>query len=276
LREADGECRRGAYGLALGGIPGAQELLVEAPSQWDCLRVEHKRAEGPHHPAAAIVPLVPAGTLAVERGAMRCVFDMPDRPDDGALVHPYLAPAAAIAACWLGWLTFHAGAFAHGPGAWVVLGDPAAGKSTLLAALALRGTDVLADDLSCIRGGMVAAGPRCVDLREDAARHLDAGEPLGMVGARDRWRVPLAQVRAETPLRGWLQLAWGATVEVAAVPPTARIEALGRHLAVSDGSPDYEALLALAAAPMLTFRRPRDHASISAGTGALLAALDMV
>ncbi len=207
---------------------------------------------------------------------MRCVFKMEDPPTAAALIHPYLAPAAAIAASWAGWQTFHAGAFVHAGGAWVVLGAPVSGKSTLLAILARGGVPVLADDLACVRAGAVAAGPRCLDLRSDAAAALAAGEPLGVIGARERWRVTLPAAQPETPLRGWVRLGWDDVPGAVELGPGRTVNAIAQHVAVAAGRPDYAALLELAAAPLIDFRRPRDIDSGDAHADTLLAALDAV
>ena len=128
---------------------------------------------------------------------------------DQALVHPYLAPAAAVIARWLGREPFHAGAFALDGGAWGVLGEREAGKSSLLAWLSLQGRSVVCDDMLVVAGDTVFAGPRSVDLRRETAVRLGAGEELGMIGARERWRVGLPPIEPEVPLAGWVFLEWG-------------------------------------------------------------------
>jgi hypothetical protein len=246
--------------------------LCDAPATWTGLTIEVRAAAG----GEGDIPLEPTGHLAMERAAMRCVFKMDHPLAPAALIHPYLAPAAAIAASWTGWQTFHAGAFVHAGGAWVVLGAPSSGKSTLLAILAGRGVPVLADDLTCVRSGAVAAGPRCLDLRPDAAAALSAGEPLGVVGARERWRVALPGVQPETPLRGWVQLGWGDVPEAVELGPGRTIDAIARHVAVAAGRADYAGLLELAAAPLIDFRRPRDIDRSDAHTDGLMAELERV
>ena len=89
------------------------------------------------------------------------------------LVHPFLAPAAALFAHWHGREGLHGGALALGGTAWGVIGDRLGGKSSLLAALAVSGTDVVCDDVLVLDGREVYPGPRTVDLREDAAAALE-------------------------------------------------------------------------------------------------------
>ena len=91
----------------------------------------------------------------------------PVRPDE--LVHPYLAPAAAVIGRWLGRESVHAGAIAVDGRALGVVGARGAGKSSTLAWWALDGGEVLCDDLLVLDGRATFVGPRSIDLREDAA-----------------------------------------------------------------------------------------------------------
>ena len=110
-------------------------------------------------------------------------------------MHPYLAPVALVMARWLGREGFHGGGIVAGGGVWGVLGDKTAGKSTTLAWLAREGVGVVSDDVLVIDGGTALAGPRSVDLREEAAERLGVGEPMGRVGQRERWRFSAAAGR---------------------------------------------------------------------------------
>jgi ABC-type cobalamin/Fe3+-siderophores transport system ATPase subunit len=174
-----------------------------------------------------------------------------------ALAHPYLAPAAAVAALWSGGLPLHGGAFVADGSAWVVLGAATSGKSTLLACLARQGVPVLSDDLAVVRDGAVAVGARCIDLRADAARTLGCGEPLGFVGKRERWRMTLPPAPASAPLGGFVALDWGDATGAREADPSERLRALAANLAVVAGSPDVETLLDLAARPMVRIERAR-------------------
>ena len=98
---------------------------------------------------------------------------------------------AALAARWLRRESFHAGAVVVEGGAWAILGDKEAGKSSTLAHLALNGYTVLSDDVLVLERGSVFAGPRCIDLRAEPARRLGAREPLAVVGMRERFRIEL-------------------------------------------------------------------------------------
>ncbi len=148
------------------------------------------------------------------------------RPDDRALVHPHLAGVAAVAAHWLGRESFHAGAFVAGGGVWGLLGERGAGKSSMLASLALAGVPVVSDDVLVLDSRTALAGPRSIDLRSDASAHLDAGEPLGVIGGRERWRLPLAPIAPELPLRGWVVLGWDERTAVRQLQGSRRLTSL--------------------------------------------------
>lgn len=245
------------------GVPDAADLLGDAPTGWPDLRLEHAPAPPPEAPQEdrlgpdRALLTMHGGWLAVDRHPSRATFHLPGAPPDRDLVHPYLAPAAAIAARWAGRESFHAGAVLAGGGAWVVLGDKESGKSTALAWLAAAGLPVLADDLLVVDGEDAFAGPRCIDLREASAARLGTGEPLGVVGVRERWRVGLGPVPPRAPLRGWVTLAWGEDIGVDVLRGPERMLALMPFRSVRV-SPERPAdLIALSELPVLRLRRPR-------------------
>lgn len=269
----------GAYGLTVEGLAGAGSLLVaDPPGDWPTWRLSACRGDGAGdaHVGAdsATVPLHPAGRLDLQRDSRRATLTMPEPPGDEALAHPYLAAVAAIAALWHGRLAFHGGAFGHRGRAWAVLGDKGDGKSSMLAALAAAGVPVLADDLVVVDGGDVLAGPRCIDLREDAAAALGAGRPIGSAGGRERYRVALGPVPAAVPLGGWLTLGWADAVAVATPPAHERLPTLLDAMALQTMPSDPARYLDLAARPLLALRRPRDHGALAATVAAAIGAVD--
>lgn len=252
----------GAYGFSLGGVDGARELLVDAPTGWPRLELCWRVDEGPlpdrEHVSdqRAELLLTAGGWVAIERASLRAEYALPRGVSPRALVHPHLAPVAAIASRWLGRESFHGGAIAIGDGAWAVLGDKEAGKSSTLAWLALAGHPVLADDLVVLDGGRALAGPRSIDLRESSARRLGVGEPLGRIGLRDRWRLQLPVPPVELPLRGWIILAWGdGPPSLRALRGAARLRAILPHRAVRLIPTDPGTLVQLAALPCYELRR---------------------
>ncbi len=219
----------------------------------------------------ARLPLAGGGWIDVAPG--RVAFRLDEPHADGNLLHPYLAPAAALAARWAGRESFHAGALIAGGGAWGLLGGKEDGKSTLLAWLALSGHGVVADDLLVVDGGAALAGPRCIDLRGSAAERLGAGEPLGLVGVRERWRVRLDAVPASVPLLGWVLLDWAETLSVRPVRGSERLLALPRHRSVQLAPESPQALLALSSLPVWRLSRPRRWDDLAEGADRLLDAL---
>jgi hypothetical protein len=269
---------RGCYGFQLDGVDAAHELLVDAPPEWPVLELRHGRPAPPVPRMDSIGPqraelTMHDGWVAIEREPARATFRLPAAPPARDLVHPYLAPAAAVAARWAGRESFHAGAVVAGGGAWAVLGDKESGKSTTLAHLALSGHDVVADDLLVIDGDAVLAGPRCIDLREASAARLEAGEPLGVVGVRERWRVELGPVAARVPLRGWITLAWDEGVGVDVLRGPERMLALlpFRSVQLTPGTP--ADLVDLSSLPVLRLRRPRRWDALPAAADRLLEAI---
>jgi hypothetical protein len=182
------------------------------------------------------------------------------RPDE--LVHPYLAPAAAVIGRWLGRESVHAGALTVDGRALGVVGVRGAGKSSTLAWWALDGGEVLCDDLLVIDGRAAFAGPRSIDLREDAAARLGAGEPIGVTGARERWRLRLAPTGDRHELVGFVFLAWGDGVAVRLLGPRERLERLVPQRAVRLGPARHDAVLDLALLPAWELSRPRSWASL--------------
>ena len=268
----------GAYGLRIEGARGAASLLVAVPAEWPEITLRTRigtAAPGGEYVSEteARLRLRNGGEITIDRSEGEVVFTVPEPVSDQALVHPYLAPAAAVIARWLGREPFHAGAFCLPGGAWGVLGEREAGKSSLLAWLALQGRDVLCDDMLVIAGDTAFAGPRSVDLRRETALHLGAGEELGMVGARERWRVGLPPIDPEVPLAGWIFLEWGDEVSVSPVEPGERLARLLHHRGVRLPPASHEALLGLSALPAWELRRPQDWASLADAGEALLDAL---
>jgi hypothetical protein len=269
----------GCYGFRIEGVPDAADLLTAAPPDWPELRLEHASAaasEAPREdrlgPDRALLTMH-GGWMAIDRSPARATFHLPEAPPDRDLVHPYLAPAAAVAARWAGRESFHAGAVLAGDGAWAVLGDKESGKSTTLAWLAATGLPVLSDDLLVVDGESALAGPRCVDLREASAARLGTGEPLGVVGVRERWRVGLGPVPPRAPLRGWVTLAWSDEIGVDTLRGPERMLALMPFRSVRV-SPERPAdLIALSGLPVLRLRRPRRWERLDEAARRLLGAI---
>jgi hypothetical protein len=253
----------GAYGLRLENVERARALLVPAEADWPTLRIRRSvgQSELPYDRMDATVAelkLQNGGAITVDRARGEARFLLPEPVRTAAIVHPLLAPVAAVMAYWSDRESFHAGAFVAGGKAWGVVGDRGAGKSTVMGALARAGVQILADDLLVLDGLRAFAGPRSVDLRREAARQLGGGEALGVVGARERWRLRLEPVGSDHELGGWIFLAWGREFETRTAGGGDRLVRLtgnrGTHLPLKDT----DALLELAALPGWILSRPRD------------------
>ena len=263
----------GAYGLRLTGAGGASSLLGPAPGHWRSLHLVREVVSRDELSDAPQRVWDDGADITLAGGPDRVLLDrdggvarfLTTQPlGDAELIHPYLVPVAALWAWWHGLSSFHGGAFVAGGGAWGVLGGRGMGKSSTLAWLSQHGHAVVADDLLVLRHGQVMAGPRCVDLRPDAADHLAFGEDIGVVGSRARWRATVGEVAAETPLRGWIHLAWGDRVDVTPLRGVARLAQLVDQRALYLPAVDQVASMDLAMLPSWRFTRPRGVDSLLA------------
>jgi hypothetical protein len=266
----------GAYGLRLEGVGAARSLLVPADPNWPTLEIRSELGSPPWRDSdvvsdsAAKLRLQTGGEIRMERATGLVVFMMQRRLREWELVHPYLAPVAAVAGYWFDRESFHAGAFVVDGSAWAVLGVREAGKSTLLASLALRGITVVSDDMLILDADMPLAAPRAIDLRPSAAHQLGVGEPLGVVGARERWRLPLGPAGDAAPLGGWIFPAWGKRVEASGLSPHERISRLSAQRGLRLHARNPSRLLDLASLPAWELRRPRDWDDLDASIDLLL------
>ncbi|WP_337059259.1 hypothetical protein [Kineococcus sp. G2] len=275
-----------AYGLALPDLAGAAHLLRPARGGETTWRV-HRRVAGPgeqdgapptggpppdgHDEAAGHTAHLDAerarlgvpggGSVLVDRASRTTTFTTPHPLSDAEVVHPHLASTAVTVAHWRGRLALHAAAVVAGGRAWALLGERGAGKSTALYSLVRAGLVPVTDDVLVLDGARVLPGPRCVDLRLPSAEHFGAGDDLGVVGRRRRWRVALEQDAGDLPddveLGGFVHLAWGQSTAVDTVPAQHRLPALLDALALRLPPADQVGLLRLLALPTVRLTRPR-------------------
>lgn len=271
--------RRGAYGLALPDLSEAAEFLLPAPKDWASWSFRHRKPDESDesgvqslHPDHARMRLVSGGWLDMDRPKAVTTLVLPAKPTDQELVHPHLASTAAVYARWQGWNAFHAGSVVIDGGAWGILGDRGAGKSSSLTWMALESdTRVLGDDMLVIdRDGHALAGPRCIDLRADAAEHFGAGKDIGKVGARQRWRLRIPDIAPRIPFRGWVELAWRDEVVMEAVTPSELFPSIVRNQSLRFMPPDIDQLMGLVALPAWRLSRPRAIDRIGTAMDALV------
>jgi hypothetical protein len=220
---------------------------------------------------SAVVPVDGGGHALLDRRRRTLTVIHPEPLQAEDLVHPLLARAGRIFGHWLGRHLFHAGVFAADGGAWALVGEHESGKSTMLAALALAGAEVIADDALVVEDGIAFAGPRCIDLRPPAPERLGIRDRVKPVDPRGRRRLILPMVPGELPITGWIYLAWGEHVSVEEIGARERVERLARACkwpATRDPLP----LLDFAGLPTYELRRPRSWELVPATAEAVLQA----
>ena len=267
----------GAYGLRIEGLAEAQQWMQPLPDRAPRLWVEKTRIERESareswlQRGAADVRLIGGGRLRIRQTDRRARFSFPEPPSDEDLLHPYLAPAAALLHLWAGREAWHAGAFATSRGAVAVLAEKGAGKSTTLAWLASHHeAAVLSDDLVVVRRESVLSGPRCLDLRDDTPVHDFDLEAVRPVRNAERLRVTLSIAPHEAPLIATALLRWGQHTRVERPAPADRLRELLPHRMFGHRvAGDPQAILKLAALPMVIITRPRGRDGLQA-TGNLL------
>lgn len=270
----------GAYGFRIQGAFGAAHLLSEMAPEAPLLAVS-QHVDDTVAPADASIgtdhatlALLPSGWLEVDRHRSSAVYHVPVPIGMEALIHPYLAPAAAVAALWQGWDPYHAAGVLIDGGVWAVSGAREVGKSTLIAALAALGYVVMADDLIVVRDGEVMAGPRTIDLRGSAGDRFGATRELGVAGMRERWRIDLPAAPPSAPLRGWIYPEWG---DSTSIEPLTLAERLGRpqeQRAATLEQPSPEHAMWLARLPAMGFRRRRSWDDLDTSLDVLLGAIN--
>ncbi|MFT4034184.1 MAG: hypothetical protein QM679_01255 [Patulibacter sp.] len=256
------------YGFAVSGLDGASQLLNAASTGWETWRVTSEigsdaeiSTRRPHgFMLGAVEAHVPIslGVISVHRAAQR--IDVLTRAAVPAadLVHPFLALPAAAIAHWNDDIPFHAGSYVDNSGrAWIVVGPRGTGKSTTMAALLEGGAPILCDDVAVLRGEEVLAGPRCIDLRGDAGARYQDAVPLGLVGTRERWRLPCPPVQRSYPLAGFVSLDWGDAISAKRLHQRATLPQIiaAQTLALRPRSP--QRMLELASLPFFHVTRPR-------------------
>jgi hypothetical protein len=148
-------------------------------------------------------------------------------------------------------------AFVAAGKAWAIMASRRGGKSSLLAALSGADFQIVSDDLIVTDEERVFAGPRSVDLREDAVDHFPTIRSLGVAGRRDRWRLDPGEVAPEIPLGGWMTLKWGEHFGARRIEPAERIRLLAEGRTLRGPARGPGALHRLAARPMWEITRPR-------------------
>jgi hypothetical protein len=182
-----------------------------------------------------------------------------DYADPDGLIHPLLALAACAATLRRGGDTLHAGAVLADDGVVAVLAPSGGGKTSTMAWLALRdGFGIFTDDHLNVRDGLAHAGPRCLDLRPDAAASLALTDRSRQVRADGRYRFTLPAPRVlQAPVVRTVVLEWGERVQAIPVPPRDRLGLVATHRTAQPVDGNLAVPLALAALPMIRLVRPK-------------------
>jgi hypothetical protein len=252
----------GAYGLRLSGVDEAASILSPAAPDWPAVAL---RVTVGDHPATeeyidgdrATIRLRTGGSVELDRKAGRARYTVPAPLSADELVHPFLAPTASVFAYWHRRESLHAGGVALADRAWGLVGERLGGKSSLLAALALSGLDIVCDDVLVVDGREAFVGPRTIDLREDAADAFGVGREIGVVGTRQRWRIGLRQLDRRLVVSGWIFTAWSDECRIQRVPVAQTLARLLRNRSTRLPPQDPAMFLGLSALPAWELRRPR-------------------
>jgi hypothetical protein len=261
----------GAYGFRLDPNLFGHRYLHGASTDWPDLDVR----VGTRPPDQADWREAFSGdgwTVHIERGAAAVSWTGAEPPDPDRLVHPLLALAVCAATLERGGDCLHAGAVLTDDGVVAVLAPSGGGKTSTMAWLALSARlDIFTDDHLNIRDGVAHAGPRCMDLRPDAARHLDLVRHADRVRAgRHRYQLPVPR-RLSAPVVRTVILDWGPDVAVETVPPRERLGHIATHRTAQPVDGNLAVPLALAALPMTRLTRPQTFRCMPEVERALLA-----
>lgn len=265
----------GAWGLRFPALANGSVPLVPAPEDWPLVDVrvtvepvaETRSGFGDRRAQYA---LLGGHRIEIEREPLSVALALKASTAAECIVQPHMSSAASTISIWHGRQPLHAGAFLFEGGAWVLLGGKGFGKSSTLGWLATHGHTIVTDDLLIYEDGAVFAGPRCIDLRLEAAQRLGAGRDLGIIGTRERWRIDLGPCPAVAPLRGWIFLDWAPELRIERLSATERLERLAHHRALALPWSDPAVLLELSSYPAYAWRRPNGWSSIDAAVPVLL------
>jgi hypothetical protein len=252
----------GAWGLRFPSLRAAAHVLVDAP-EWppvslDIAYLAPSAGETQSDwDGRGMCVALPTGGLVEIVWPFDVTLSLPGHPIPECVVQPHLTTVAAAISLRRGLQPFHAGAFALNGQAWAVVGSREAGKSSTLALAHMREAAIVTDDLLVIDGGFAFAGPRCIDLRTEAARVLEVGDELGIVGLRERWRVRVGSCAPTMPVAGFILPSWGDD-QVSVLPPVRRLQVLFSNSALQGVTMnDPEEYLRLTSLPMISWVRPK-------------------
>lgn len=229
-----------AYGFRFDGMIESDWLALRGGEDWPVVTLAPD----------ASVALRDLARLDPERMHVGVCPQLP--PDE--IVHPLLGRTLTLLAEARGIDALHGGVVLGADGAWMLVGDREAGKSSLLAQCHRDGAQVLSDDIVALKGMRCLSGPRCIDLRSGAAERLGPGISA-RGGTKQRIRLPPAPAQAEAA--GVIHLAWGPATQLTELRPAERIARLVTHRAVRMWPRSLSLTLDLASLPTFELQRPQ-------------------
>lgn len=235
-----------AYGFRVDGMPESGWLALHGAERWPLLTLDLNHT----------VSLAGQAQLDVERLRADVCADL--APDE--IVHPLLGRMITLLAAGRGIDALHGGGLLGAGGAWTLIGNCEAGKSSLLGQCHRDGAPVLSDDIVVLEGMRCLAGPRFIDLRAGAAERLGPGVPA-RGGTKQRIRLPPGP--AEVEMAGVVHLAWGPTLELTELRPAEAVARLVDHRAERMWPRSLALVLDLAALPTFELRRPQTLDSLA-------------
>ncbi len=251
----------GLYGVIIEGIDGGDgwgEVQAGSP-RWN-VTVEGPPTQQFLEGAQWGFKLGDGGLARAEQagtgGKLRLALTRPVPTRD--LGHPYLSVVGMLAPLWAGGVALHGGVFVSYGRAWVMMGSKGGGKSTTLALMAQAGRQVLADDMAVVGSNlMVHRGPRYIDLRQEVSEALGVGEPVGVLGTRERWRYRLGQAPMAAPLGGIIVPRWGDEESVASLDAVTRLRVVASSFPIAYPNDRSALVMDIAnSVPMLVWTRP--------------------
>lgn len=272
---------RGAYGLCIDGSLASHPALRTLPRALGSLALRDR----PHVASGREVVLDDRVELALADGswliAERIEGSMFEATLSGGparslddLVHPYLAPIAALVNRWLGNPSFHAAVVARGDRALGLLGERGQGKTTTAAALQ-EGADleVLSDDLLVLEGTHVLPGPLTLDLRPEGSALLGLSGSAVRGGTRLRRALEEPALMQVPRLEALVFLEFADKTSLTEVPVRERLACLAPHLYWPGLPYASRDLLRLAAVPSFRLGRPYGRQGLEAAVKLLRALL---
>lgn len=262
----------GAYGFRLDPALFGRRYLNPAAPHWPALDVS--LGAGPSARDGWREAFSGEGwAVHVRPGGDAVCWTGAEQPDRDRMVHPLLALTVCAVTLELGGDCLHAGAVLTPDGVVAVLAPSGGGKTSTMAWLALRaGLDVFTDDHLNVRDGVAHAGPRCLDLRPDAAAQLALEDHSRQVRGAERQRYELSTPPAlHAPVVRTVVLEWGPRVHATSVPPRERLGIIATHRTAQPVDGNLAVPLALAAVPMMRLQRPQRFDCMPEVTRTLLA-----